>query len=247
MDQENTDWIKYYPEVYEKISGTYWSDRFSNPRGRYDLYETTHTIYELFDCPQTPSSRVLDVGCGPGKVSIPIAKCGARVTCLDASIGMLRQCTEFANKAGVNHLQVTNASADRLPYGPNTFDTVIASRFLHLFPKTYYPTLMNEMLRVVKPGGLVIVEVKNKYFGFVVFILGALAHKHHSSMVSVLEAHRMDRLLTGGKVVKVISTQLPKAQLLPPQSRLTSITRKLARTVLSPIASFHFIIIQKLA
>ena len=36
-------------------------------------------------------ARVLDIGCGPGALSLPLARAGARVTSFDISAGMLAQ------------------------------------------------------------------------------------------------------------------------------------------------------------
>ena len=42
-------------------------------------------------------ARVLDIGCGPGTLSIPLARMGADVTSLDIAPGMLAELRKYAN------------------------------------------------------------------------------------------------------------------------------------------------------
>jgi cyclopropane fatty-acyl-phospholipid synthase-like methyltransferase len=49
----------------------------------------------------TPGDRVLDVGCGTGRHTIPLAKYGIAMTGLDLSEGMLAQAQTYAEKEGV--------------------------------------------------------------------------------------------------------------------------------------------------
>ncbi|MDD3573962.1 MAG: class I SAM-dependent methyltransferase [Methanospirillum sp.] len=75
-------------------------------------------------------ARILDIGCGPGTLSIPLAKAGAQVTSLDISSGMLDRLKEIAER---DNLPITTvecswwtADIDELGFR-NAFDLVIAS------------------------------------------------------------------------------------------------------------------------
>jgi SAM-dependent methyltransferase len=79
-----------------------------------------------------PEWTVLDIGCGPGTLSIPLAKKVRNVTALDLSSGMLKYLRENAGNNGLTNIRYLNASwpeacVDRLV---ESHDVVVASRSL---------------------------------------------------------------------------------------------------------------------
>ena len=78
----------------------------------------------------TEEDTVLDVGCGPGRLSVPIAGMAKSVTSLDVSQQMLEKCQENAAAAGVSNLTTRLLNWDDVKPGENIekHDIVIASR-----------------------------------------------------------------------------------------------------------------------
>jgi len=102
--------------------------------------------------------KVLDVGCGTcvliNQMSLFNKK--LRFTGLDFSKKMLKNNILSSKiKTRTNLLQ---GSAFDLPFEEEMFDVVISSRFIHQYSDSKKKELINEMQRVVKPGGLLIVE-----------------------------------------------------------------------------------------
>jgi SAM-dependent methyltransferase len=98
--------------------------------------------------------RVLDLGCGKGRFSRALAQRGASVVGLDLSAAMLGQAT------GINRVR---ASARRLPFGPASFDGVVAVEvFEHLAPRSL-DHVCREVGRVLRPGGTLVVVDKNAW------------------------------------------------------------------------------------
>ena len=100
--------------------------------------------------------KVLDVGCGPGSLTVDIAKHvqpGGKVTGVESVPDPLNEARKLAEQEGV---EVTFEVADamQLPYGDDEFDFVFAHQVLqHVFDPV---KMLKEMRRVAKTGsGLV--------------------------------------------------------------------------------------------
>lgn len=78
------------------------------------------------------SSTVLDIGCGPGTLAIPLAKRVKSVTALDVSIEMLNFVRRNAAEEGLSNIVYMNKSWEDfiLDQDGNKHDVVIASRSL---------------------------------------------------------------------------------------------------------------------
>jgi len=98
-------------------------------------------------------SLLLEVGVGTGRIALPVAEAGATVVGLDISAGMLATARKRATQAGT-HLLLVQADAQSLPFANTTFDAVLAVHVLHLLLD--WRGGLAEIVRVTKPGGLII-------------------------------------------------------------------------------------------
>jgi len=105
--------------------------------------------------------RILDAGCGAGPLFAALRDRGAIVTGIDKSAGML----ELARRrlGDEADLQVADL-ASPLPFPDDTFDDVTASLVLH-YLQDWAPAL-NELRRVLKPGGRLIASVDHPFVTF---------------------------------------------------------------------------------
>jgi ubiquinone/menaquinone biosynthesis C-methylase UbiE len=115
-------------------------------------------------------TRFLDVASGSGALSIPAARCGARVLATDLSAVMLER---LQGRARQERLELDTRVLDghALELEDDSFD-VSGSQFgVMLFPDM--PRGLSEMARVTRPGGRVLVSAygdprKIEFFGFFV-------------------------------------------------------------------------------
>lgn len=124
--------------------------------------------------------RILDVAAGTGTSSAAIAKSGARVVALDFSEGMLAVGRERNSENSL--IEFVQGDATKLPFGDNEFDAVTISFGLRNVNKP--KQALTEMLRVLKPGGrLVICEfshppiaaVRKPYFWYTKNVMPKIA------------------------------------------------------------------------
>lgn len=92
--------------------------------------ETGFTLNQINCFDTSQEDTVLDVGCGPGRITVPMAKRAKSVTALDASPKMLEFCRKNAETAGLSNVRTKlfdwedKESASDI----ETHDIVIASR-----------------------------------------------------------------------------------------------------------------------
>jgi ubiquinone/menaquinone biosynthesis C-methylase UbiE len=102
-----------------------------------------------------PGDRVLDVGCGPGRLAMAFAERVApqgSVEGVDASPEMINRASSQARKRGVP-ANFRVGYAQQLPFEDATFDAVACTLALHHVAQDDQLTAVEEMYRVLKPGG----------------------------------------------------------------------------------------------
>jgi ubiquinone/menaquinone biosynthesis C-methylase UbiE len=102
--------------------------------------------------------RVLDVGCGTGYLARLLAKVvGAHglVVGVDASAEMI----EYARRQPATQVncEFQLGTAECLSFPSGQFDVLVSSLFMHHLPADLQRTALNEMERVLRPGGTVLI------------------------------------------------------------------------------------------
>ena len=97
-----------------------------------------------------PGSRVLDIGCGNGRITRLIAACGAQVIGLDPGPQQIARALAEPPVAGERYVQ---AAGEALPIAEETVDVVFFFNSLHHVPEDAMDAALREARRVLKAQG----------------------------------------------------------------------------------------------
>ena len=108
-----------------------------------------------------PGMRVLDACAAPGGKSMAAALEGADVLSCDVNISRLNRCTENYRRLGMD---ISTRQMDASTFCTDwseAFDVVIADLCLHYFLKTDTEKILNDIRRILTPGGHLILRVNS--------------------------------------------------------------------------------------
>jgi len=154
---------QHYRTMYTAQSSMYDQIRFSRPAGQTFNTSEQSTISRLLEL--HPGQTLLDVAAGTGRIATHLASQGAEVFAYDLTPNMLRQARARATAAEITNLHYINGNGRQLPFGDNQFDAVMSIRFLHLFPVKLYRPFVQEMWRVLRPGGVLLIQFDSALAG----------------------------------------------------------------------------------
>ncbi|WP_420568932.1 bifunctional 2-polyprenyl-6-hydroxyphenol methylase/3-demethylubiquinol 3-O-methyltransferase UbiG [Thalassovita sp.] len=115
--------------------------------------------------------RLLDIGCGGGLLSEPMARLGATVVGADAAAGNIPVAQVHAEQSGLD-IDYRNITAEELAANGEQFDVVLNMEVVeHVADPLAYLTACHDLL---KPGGLMLCSTINRNAkSFAVAIVGA--------------------------------------------------------------------------
>lgn len=164
MSKFGSGHIQRHEEVnaYFQLQSTYWKEIYASSGLYGEIYRNRHNavldLVDSLDLP--PGTRVLEIGCGAGLMSIALARRGFHVYAIDSVETMIEQARKLARESGFTGiLSVDIGDAYSLTFEDESFDLVIA---VGVIPWLDRPDLaIQQMARVTMPAGYVIVTVNN--------------------------------------------------------------------------------------
>ena len=115
--------------------------------------------------------RVLDVGCGAGRLMLRQARRGCRVTGVDLVDRDLPRASRLLESGG-RRADLIVGDAGRLPFGKETFDFVSCTETLEHVAD--YRMALREITRVLKPGGRAVFSVPEPLPELLIFSLSEM-------------------------------------------------------------------------
>jgi ubiquinone/menaquinone biosynthesis C-methylase UbiE len=141
--------------------------------------------------PDVHGWKVLEVGSGPAHDSLTLAERGAHVTALDYSEIGLELANQFYHSLGLP-IRTVKADATALPFPDGEFDLAFNAGVLEHFTDSQLEKVIDEMVRVVRPGGYVLAFCPNRYNIF---------YQHHLRRVTH-HAYDFERAFTAAEMRK---------------------------------------------
>lgn len=145
---------------------TYYDSHAESEWDRLDLHRmefltTLRAMNEFIP----PRSTILDVGAGPGRYSIELAKAGHIVTLLDLSPRNVELARQKASNQGAAIAEfVCGKALDLSRFVDSSFEVVLlVGPLYHLVEPSDRDLAINEALRVLKPNGLLFASFISRY------------------------------------------------------------------------------------
>lgn len=148
----------------------------------------------------TNPTKVLDIATGTADLAIALSKIeNTHITGVDISAGMLKVGGEKIDKKGLSErIALQLGDSEQLPFEDNSFDAITVAFGVRNFENL--EAGLKEMLRVVKPGGKVVVlefsqptgfpfkQIYRFYFKFILPTIGRLVSKDQSAYTYLPES-----------------------------------------------------------
>lgn len=130
-----------------------WLVEMENPLAR--ATNSDHVVRELA---LPPGARVMDIGCGPGRVAIPLARAvgpDGEVLALDVQAAMLARVAEKAAKEGLANVRLVEADVRNASIEMGSLDAAVMVMALGEVPEG--ASVFPPIAAALKPGGRLLV------------------------------------------------------------------------------------------
>lgn len=114
----------------------------------------------IYAAPEINDGTVLDVGCGNGHLLYQLRNNYEKLVGLEYSFHRLEQAT--INLSGSSFQSIHGSAEDMSLIDSNSIDCIVSADTIEHIPDVY--TATNEMFRVLKPGGKIIINTPNIAF-----------------------------------------------------------------------------------
>lgn len=224
--------IEAYWEAYAERSLEASNDADPLPRLEEEHQAAYGFANRLLAADGLAGKDVLELGSGVGLDTLTFARAGARVVAIDLSHRCVELTRRHLDRAGLE-ARVQVALAEALPLDDDTFDTVTVRGLLMFTPDP--DAVMDEVLRVLRPGGTVQAIVHHRYSWYV-----ALAKVSGANLVDPMGDPQPNRLFTRTQVRRLFQRfdrlEIHGDRLPTSRSKRSGWTSRLFNAVVVPTA-----------
>jgi SAM-dependent methyltransferase len=146
-------------------------DQDLDPYGQIaDLYDLEHMSYDddvefYGSFIEATGDPVLELACGSGRLLVPIAKAGYRVTGLDQSIAMLARAESLLEREGLSAKvtlhEASMQEASSAPGGPFGVAIIALNSLMHLTTRSEQRACLRSIHAALDPRGQLLIDILN--------------------------------------------------------------------------------------
>jgi 2-polyprenyl-3-methyl-5-hydroxy-6-metoxy-1,4-benzoquinol methylase len=193
------------------------AEKFESLDSAFDVERRLAVVFDdLSQHVVWPARLVLDAGCGYGAFSVSAQRRGARVVSCDIGARLVSRTCKATGQLGVV------ADAIQLPFRDGVFDVVISSEMIE---HTGDPlSAVRELLRVVTPGGWLVLTTPNRVWQPIVRLASKMALRPFHGLESFCHWNELERV---ARECSALVRRHIGFHALPFQFRLHRLTRML--------------------
>ncbi|MHA1613795.1 MAG: class I SAM-dependent methyltransferase [Candidatus Thorarchaeota archaeon] len=189
---------KYNPDIieshFDNPDQNEWNRLDKDPIGKVQFHIHNHYLQKYIK----KGDRVLEIGTGPGRFTIELAKLGTKIGIVDISENQLRLNKERIQEAGFEQSIEWRKKLDILNLEgipDNAYDSTVCYGGPLSYVIEFVDKALEEVLRVTKPGGIILTSVMST--------LGTYHHliNHVFDDEVKIELERFDELTRTGDVI----------------------------------------------
>ena len=157
-DPPSRHWLaRYATQHAARRQRSVWSGRVASwdQHGSAGLADVTAAVLEA--ARTWPGAQVVDLGCGTGQISLPVAQRGAQVLAVDVSPAMVGRLQSDAQQRGLLSIDALALPIEELALPPGSVDLVVSSYALHHLRDADKARLVSAAYGWLRPGGRLVV------------------------------------------------------------------------------------------
>jgi len=165
-----------------------FADEFDSKMNKYDVNKRIKVVYEELLTEDIYGKTLLDAGSGTGWFSKYAFEKGALVTSMDIGENLLKKVAEKCNSKCVI------GSILDIPFPDNSFDFIVSSEVIEHTPDPL--GAFDELHRVLKPGGKLVLTTPNKLWHFAIVIANKLKLRPYEGLENWISWSQLNKKLT---------------------------------------------------
>lgn len=171
-------------------------------------FDKLRYLSKVVDFTNYKRKKILEVGCGIGIDLIEFAKNGADVTGVDLAQTSIDLATKYFDLHGVNG-QFLRMDGEALEFDDNSFDVVYAHGVIQYTSNA--PRMIDELHRVLKPGGEAIMMVYNRisWLNFLSKLMKVDLEHEDAPVLEKYSIKEFKELLQVFPTVKIVPERFP--------------------------------------